>query len=44
MDISYLTFYNSIDVFNGASLPSIIDPDTDAWPSERNMYGEEVDV
>ena len=44
MDVAYLTFWNSIDVFNGAQKPLVINTEEHAWPDERNRDSVEVDV
>ena len=44
MDVAYLSFMNTIDVFGGNNLPLPIDFNDNAWPSEKYEDGDEVDV
>ena len=36
MDVAYLSFVNTIDVFGGNNLPLPIDFNEDAWPSDTH--------
>ena len=35
MDVAYLSFVNTIDVFGGNDIPLPLDFEDDAWPSEQ---------
>ena len=42
MDVAYLSFLNTIDMFDGTRVPLPLDFDEDAWPSEKHYEDDEV--
>ena len=44
MDVAYLSFLNTIGVFDGSKVPIPLDFADDAWPTERHYEDDEVDV
>ena len=44
MDVAYLSFLNTIGVFDGTKVPLPLAFDEEAWPKEKHYEDDEVDV